>query len=156
VEGATTGSRGDPRAAIVVAGLLLLAAVVGVVLFSKGSPADLGAPPPGRCLSLWNADPKAIRYGAHNFVSHGYTGAEILFIDAEGNAARRGSCAVVFPAASLDPEPVAAVKVHRGGAWVPLSKVDGVSTARLAKLQADAISRNNAVLHEDGSLEPFS
>lgn len=107
-------------------------------------------------MELWNADREATRFGVHNFVSHRYTGAEVLRIDGDGNGAVRGSCAVVFPAVSLDPEPVAAAQVFRGGAWTPLSKVAGMSTADLAKLQAEAIRAVNVVLHEDGSLTPFS
>jgi hypothetical protein len=150
------GGSGDPRPAILAACLLLLAGVVGVILFTGGSSADLGKPPPARCVSLWNSDRQARRYGRHNFASHRYAGAQVLFLDREGNPARGGNCAVVFPAASLDPEPVAAAQAYVEDGWVPLSRLEGVTDQRLAQLQAEAIPRNNVILLEDGTLEPFS
>ena len=138
------------------AGLLLLACVVGVIFLMGDSSADLGKPPPERCVSLWNADQRATRYGRHNFNSHRYASAQVLFLDREGKPARRGACAVVFPAASLDPEPVAAAQTYFDGDWIALSRLPAITDARLAKLQAGAVSHNNAVLREDGLLEPFS
>lgn len=51
---------------------------------------------------------------------------------------------------------MAAAQLYRDGDWVPLSRLQGMMDAHLAELQADAVSGNNAVLREDGSLEPFS
>jgi hypothetical protein len=75
----------------------------------------------------------------------------VIFLMGDSSA-----CAVVFPAASLDPEPVAAAQTYFGGDWIALSRLPAITDGRLAELQAGAVSHNNAVLREDGLLEPFS
>jgi hypothetical protein len=152
---ASEGSN-DLRPAILVAFLLLLACGVCVILLTRGSRADLGVPPPARCVSLWNGDRRATLYGRHNSSSHRYSVAQVLFLDRDGDPARKGNCAVVFPAASLDPEPVAAAQVYRKGQWAPLSRLEGMTGAQLGQLQAEAVRHSNAALREDGTLEAFS
>jgi hypothetical protein len=78
-----------------------------------GSPASEASVAPERCLSLWNADRKALTIGFHSFRAHGYDRAEVMYLDAQGEVAERGRCAVVFPSGALDPEPVAAGKRAR-------------------------------------------
>lgn len=145
---------GDVRLPIAAAGLLLLAALVGALLLGRGSSRQTAAAAPPRCVSLWNEDRRALVYGYHSFHGHRYTEAEVLYLDRAGNEARRGGCAVVFPSATLDPEPFVAIKVYRGGRWRPLSQAGDVSEVRLSELQAEAVEGANVMLDPDGSLSP--
>ncbi len=145
---------GDVRLPIAAAGLLLLAGLVAAMLLGRGSSGQTATAPPPRCVSLWNEDRRALVYGSHSFHEHRYTEAEVLYLDQAGNEARRGSCAVVFPSATLDPEPFVAIKVYRGGRWRPLSQARGVSEVRLAELQAEAVEGANVMLGPDGALSP--
>jgi hypothetical protein len=142
----------DVRLPIAVAGFLLLAGVVLVVILGgepgRGEPRAI----PAWCVSLWNGNTNALRAGYHNFHSHSYTRAEVLRLDRVGNPRRRGRCAVVFPAVTLDVEPAAAVKVYRGGRWSPLSESPSVSRVRLSELQAEAIDTANVDIRPDGTL----
>lgn len=147
------GRPGDLRLPIAVAGLLLLATLVGVMLLGRGSSGKTAAAAPPRCVSLWNEDHQALTYGSHSFHGHRYTEAEVLYLDRAGNPARQGDCAVVFPSATLDPEPFVAIKVYRSGGWRPLSRMKGVSEVRLAELQVEAVEGANVMLGPDGTLE---
>lgn len=151
----STGAGGDSRdvrPVIAAASLLLLLAIVVGVALGRGSSGRKAVAASAQCVSLWNSDPTALAYGLHNFQGHGYTRAEVVRIDRSGNPARRGSCAVAFPSASLDPEPIAAAAVYRQGRWLPLGKLNEVSDVRLAELQVEAVEGANVMLRSDGSL----
>ena len=60
------------------------------------------------------------------------------------------SCAVVFAATALDPEPVSAAQIEKRGAWIPLSQL--VEFDRLAALQSEAQSAYNAQIGPDGRI----
>jgi hypothetical protein len=153
VEDSGGGRSGDLRLPIAVAGLLLLATLVGVMLLGRGSSGKTAAAAPPRCVSLWNEDRQALTYGYHSFHGHRYTEAEVLYLDQGGHPARQGDCAVVFPSATLDPEPFVAIKIHRSGRWQSLSGMRGVSEVRLAELQVEAVEGANVVLGPGGALE---
>jgi len=150
------GRSGDVRLPIAAAGLLLLAVLVGALLLGGSSSGGTAVAPPPQCVSLWNENRRALVYGYHSFHSHRYTKAEVVRLDWAGNASRRGSCAVVFPSATLDPERRAAVKVYREGQWLALSKAGGVNAVRLAELQVEAVDGANVTLGPDGTLDPLS
>ena len=61
-----------------------------------------------------------------------------------------GECAVVFAAAELDPEPVAAGQIHDRGQWVPLSSL--LEPAALGELQSAAVDGANAIVIPEGEL----
>jgi len=63
-----------------------------------------------------------------------------------------GSCAVVFPKLTLDPEPEAAAQIFTGGSWEALSAQPGVERETLATLQSEAVDGANAALQGDGTL----
>lgn len=154
MDGAGVGDRSrDVRPAIAAALLLALATVVGVVLVGGGSSGLKASAAPAGCVSLWNKDTKALVYGYHSFHGHNYRQAEVLYLDRDGSVADRGDCAVVFPSASLDPEPFVAAKVYRGGRWLSLSEVSQVSAVRVAELQVEAVKGANATLRPDGALD---
>lgn len=144
------------RLPIAVAGLLLLAVLVGVVLAASGSSGRHIRAAPALCVSRWNEDPRALASGYHNFHSHRYAQAEVVRLGRSGNPSHRGVCAVVFPSANLDPERFAAVKVYLRGQWKALSATGGVSEVRLAELQVEAVTGANAALRADGSLHPLA
>jgi hypothetical protein len=134
------------------AALLLLAGVVVAVVL-RGS--DQGvAVAPSACIEAWNEDRTATSLGRHQYSDHRYSRAQITRLDAEGLPADAGDCGVVFPARLLDPEPIAAAMVLRRGKWMPLAQVPGVTLDELADLQADAIDEANAVMTDDGTLQP--
>jgi hypothetical protein len=137
---------------------------VGVVLAaSRGSSLDNNAAPaPPECLALWNDDQRALRLGRHQSLAHGYSRVQVTFIsddgarlvseeDAEGPQPG-ATCAVIFAAASLDPEPGANAQIHLRGRWGPLSSLIGIN--RLALLQREASMEVNATLTRGGDLEP--
>jgi hypothetical protein len=139
----------------VAAVALLLLGLLGVVVLGSGSSAPAASPAPRRCLELWNHSTRALVYGYHNFHSHGYREAEVMYLDRVGVASRRGRCAVVFPAAELDREQASTVKVFQAGRWRPLSATDRISAVRLSELQVEAEKGANVLLRADGTLAPF-
>lgn len=153
--GADREQRADWRPALIGAAAVLLAGIVAIVVLAGGDESPAAAAPPPGCIEEWNGDRAAQAYGAHNFAGHGYSQAHVLLLDptaeAAASAEEGGRCAVVFPAGSLDPEPIAAAQTFVNGRWVPLSSA-GVEEARLAELQADAVSAVNARLLADGTL----
>ena len=135
---------------------MLLAALIGVLLIGRGqAERRTVTAAPRRCVSLWNGSSQALSDGYHNFHGHGYEEAEVVYLDGAGDPAPRGSCAVVFPSATLDPERAAAAKVYRHGRWEPLSAVAGVDSVRLSELQVEAVEGVNAYLRPDGTLDPI-
>ena len=59
----------------------------------------------------------------------------------------------MFPSRALDPEPFAAGQVLIGSRWQPISLLEGVSTVRVAELQARAAGSGvNASLAASGRL----
>jgi hypothetical protein len=148
------------RVSIAAAALLILATVVGVVLLARaGGGDDSSSPPPPGCARDWNFDPTALTFGEHNYVVHGYNRVRLLLLDRDADevpqGSRRGFCAVVFPARTLDPEPPAAGMIRVGGTWRAISSLPGVETDRLAELQSEAVPEANADLLSSGKLAPF-
>jgi hypothetical protein len=153
-------SPSSARARLLFAGgaaAVLVAAVVVVAIGSSDSSIDQGeiAPPPEECVRAWNDDPAARNAGRHNSVSHAYLEVQATRLTADGSEPAdpdAGLCAMVFARTSLDPEPVAAAMVLRGGEWVPLSSLDGVEAERLGELQSNAFDLANADLRADGTI----
>jgi hypothetical protein len=146
---------GDPQPARARIALVLGGLVVPIGLARGGGGAAVPGPDPF-CLRAWNSDPAAIAYGRHNFNSHRYEGALVTFLDLAANdlaAGEDGHCAVVFPSRALDPEAFAAGQVLIGSRWQPISVLEGVSTVRVAELQARAAGSSvNASLAASGRL----
>jgi hypothetical protein len=145
------------RFGAVLAAAVLLAGLTAIILTSSGSSSDEGtaAPAPLGCLKAWNSDSQAIAFGRHNSVSHGYTDAQVGRMPQEGATSLSsepgtGECAVVFAAAELDPEPVAAGQIHDRGQWVPLSSL--LEPAALGELQSAAVEGANAIVIAEGEL----
>jgi hypothetical protein len=134
----------------------VLALTVGLITVLRGSeePREFSAPPPG-CIESWNADETAVAFGQHQSGSHNYYEVEILTLSNDGArevtpGAPGASCAVIFAATALDPEPVSAAQIEKRGAWIPLSQL--AEFDRLADLQAQAQTAYNAQLTPDGTL----
>jgi hypothetical protein len=139
------------------AAAVLVVAVAVVAIGSSGSSEDADeiAAAPSDCVHDWNEDPVALNAGRHNSVSHAYLEVQVTRLAADGSEPANpdeGLCAVVFARTSLDPEPVAAAMLRRRGEWVPLSSQEGISSERLAELQADAFDLANANLQADGTI----
>jgi hypothetical protein len=145
------------RVALALAAALLLGGLVVAIGLARGDDDDAAVPDPDPfCVRSWNSDPAAIAYGRHNFSSHGYEGALVTFLDLAANelaAGEGGHCAVVFPSRALDAELVAAGQVLIGSRWQPISLLEGVSTVRVAELQARAAGPGvNTSLRASGRL----
>lgn len=143
---------------IAAAAALLLAVVIGIVALSAGGASQSQAPLPTSCIERWNSDPKALVYGGHNYFGHRYASAQVELLNTAGRVAgkkRGGSCAVVFGAPGLDPEPFAAGQRYSDHRWIPLSKLPAIGDARLAELQVEALAVANVSLRPDGTLKAF-
>lgn len=152
------GKAADLRAPLIAAGAILLATLVGAVVLLGGSSSSSSyeaRAAPARCLSLWNEDPRARAFGAHNSSGHGYELTQVTYVDGAGAPAPSGSCAVVFAAASLDPEPFAAARAYRRGRWISLRAATDMTDLRLAELQNAAREDANTILRSDGTLAPI-
>lgn len=142
----------------IAAAALLLIVVIGIVALSAGGASQPQAPPPVGCVERWNSDPRALIYGRHNYIEHRYSSVQVGLLSTKGQEApwkRGGSCAVVFGAPGLDPEPFFAGQRYGDHHWAPLSKLPGIPDVRLAELQVEALSAANAGLHPDGTLGAF-
>lgn len=149
------------RIALAVAAALVLGGLVVAIGLARGGDDDAPVPGPDPfCVRSWNSDPAATAYGRHNFNSHRYEGALVTFLDLAANelaGGEGGHCAVVFPSRALDSEPFAAGQVLIGSQWQPISLLEGVSTVRVAELQARAAGGGvNASLAESGRLVPLA
>jgi hypothetical protein len=142
------------RRRLAAAGLVaaLFGALILVVVLARSGSGEGAAP--SECVDSWNGDDEAGAVGRHGYAAHNYQQAEVRFLSAKGEAvpedSRDALCAVVFPAETLDPEPIAAAYVRRGG-WVSLGEL-GVGNERLAELQRDAVTGFNARVRPDGTL----
>ncbi len=92
-------------------------------------------------------------FGQHQSGSHGYYEVQVLNLSNDGASEVAAgdpgaSCAVIFAATALDPEPVSAAQIEKRGAWIPLSQL--VEFNRLAALQSEAQSAYNAQLDARG------
>ena len=149
------------RIALAVAAALVLGGLVVAIGLARGGDDDapVSGPDPF-CVRSWNSDPAATAYGRHNFNSHRYEGALVTFLDLAANelaGGEGGHCSVVFPSRALDSEPFAAGQVLIGSQWQPISLLEGVSTVRVAELQARAAGGGvNASLAESGRLVPLA
>lgn len=137
-----------------VAAVLLAAMVLAATVLGGGEP---DTPHDDPCLRAWNSDPVAIQDGLHAYEVHGYRdslltrvdeNARMIGLDAEG-----GRCALVFASPKPDQEPDFGVRVYDDGRWAGLGLVDGLSIARIERMQREAIDLANANLLADGSLE---
>jgi len=108
------------------------------------------------CIRRWNDDPAALRFGAHNNTGHGYLEVQVTELanqDSTPADPGSGSCAVIFPRSTLDPEPIAAGQVlSEDGEWVPLSDRDEYDVSEITELQSDALQLANAELNSDGTI----
>ena len=140
--------------------LLLLVVVIAVTLLTGGGESEPGGPAtafdaPDECLDAWNQDEQTVALAAHNVAGHGYSQAQVGYIDAEGDLSDdpdSGDCAVVFGASQLDIDLLQVGQVNRGGRWTPLAQDLDEST--LETLQLDALDLANAGIGPDGRLEP--
>ncbi len=140
-------------AGILAAGLVL-AVVLVVVLSGSEEPRDF-EPAPAACIEHWNADEAALAFGTHQSGAHGYYEVQVLTLTNDGQSLAEpgspgASCAVVFAASALDPEPISAAQIEKRGAWLPLSRL--ADTNRLTDLQATAQTAYNAQIGPDGSI----
>jgi hypothetical protein len=155
-EGGSIQAASRARIGIGAAAVILLAGLIAIILVSsRGSEQGAGPPAPHRCLEAWNSDPRAIEFGRHNSLSHGYSDVQVGYMPAEGSrvltsAPDGGRCAVVFAASQLDPEPIAAGEIHVDGEWTPLSSL--LESADLAELQSTAVGEANAHVTPAGDL----
>ena len=134
---------------------LVLAVVLVAVLGSSGEDRKFSAAPP-QCIDRWNADQAAVAFGQHQSGSHGYYEVQVLSLSNDGASEVAAgdpgaSCAVVFAATALDPEPVSAAQIEKRGAWIPLSQL--VEFNRLAALQSEAQLAYNAQLTPEGTIQ---
>ncbi len=134
---------------------LALAVVLVIALRGSDEPREF-EPAPAACIENWNADEAALAFGRHQSGSHGYYEVQVLTLTNDGDApaepgAAGASCAVVFAASALDPEPISAAQIEKRGAWIPLSQLTDFN--RLATLQSDAQTAYNAQIGPDGSIE---
>ena len=153
------GSGPRPRGARLYFALLLaagLASALGIALVSQSGGDETPVDPPDvACIESWNEDPAAVAVGRHQSGGHGYIDVQILRVDAEGEAVEdgdSGSCAVVFAAQALDPEPAAAAVVLGHGRWRALSSRAGVDSETLGRLQSEAVAGANAFLTPAGTI----
>jgi hypothetical protein len=151
----TPSSRGRLIFAAGLGAALVVAVVVVIVLGGSDEEREFSAPPPG-CIESWNADETAVAFGQHQSGSHGYYNVQVLTLSSDGKAEvpageAGGSCAVAFAATALDPEPVSAAQIEKGGAWIPLSQL--AEFDRLADLQLEAQSAYNAQLTPEGTIQ---
>ena len=114
-----------------------------IVLRGSGESREF-EPAPAACIESWNADQTALAFGQHQSGSHGYYEVQVLTLSNDGaELAEPGtegaSCAVVFAASALDPEPISAAQIEKRGAWIPLCQLTDFN--RLANLQSDAQTR---------------
>lgn len=150
----TTDPSPSPRGRLLfvaVLSLVLGAVVAGVLLISGADEQSGPVAPPGDCVTAWNDDPEALSFGRHNRTFHNYEQARVARISAESvSETGSGDCVVIFPSASLDPEPFAAGEFRTGGAWRPLS--DTIDLGRVDQIQSEAIGRANVSIGENGDL----
>lgn len=147
------------RARLLLAGGLgaaLLMAVFAVVALGGSEEPREFAEPPRQCIDRWNDDPAAIAFGQHQSGSHSYYEVQVLLLSGDGKRELAegepgASCAVVFAASALDPEPISAAQIEKQGAWTPLSRFSDFS--RLADLQATAQTAHNAQITPEGTIE---
>jgi hypothetical protein len=133
----------------------VLALVLVVLLGGSDEERQFSAPPPG-CIDAWNDDEAAVAFGQHQSGSHGYYEVQLLMLSGDGRTELTagesgGSCAVIFAATALDPEPVSAAQIEKRGAWIPLSQLADFD--RLADLQLEAQSAYNAQLTPEGTIQ---
>ena len=154
MEAEQSGSR--QRIGLAIGAALVLGAIVAAVAIAGGSGQEESAerPLPDKCVLAWNGDQSARSYGRHNFKSHRYRGALVVFLDREATetSEQEGSCAVIFPSEVLDAEPLAAGQVLDGRRWTPISFLEGVELTRVAELQVTAAAGPNARLDSAGML----
>ena len=150
-------SRPGARFGVALTAAMLLAGLTAIVLTSSGSSSEEGtaAPAPLGCLEAWNSDSRAIAFGRHNSISHGYGDVQVGRMPQEGGTSLSsergaGECAVVFAAEQLDPEPEAAGEIQLDGEWLPLSSL--LETAVLGELQSAAVDAANAIVTAEGEL----
>jgi hypothetical protein len=151
----TPSSRGRLVFAAGLGAALLLAVVLVVALGGSDEEREFAAPPPG-CIDSWNADETAVAFGQHQSGSHSYYEVQILTLSGDGTrevtpSESGASCAVVFAATALDPEPVSAAQIEKNGAWIPLSRLQEFD--RLADLQLEAQSAYNAQITPEGTIQ---
>jgi hypothetical protein len=135
--------------------VLCLAVVLIVILRGQGDEREFAAPPPD-CIARWNEDPASLAFGQHQSGSHDYYEVQVLTLSGDGERELSpgepgASCAVVFAATALDPEPVSAAQIVKRGFWTPLSRF--ADYTRLSELQGHAQSAYNAQLTPRGTIQ---
>ena len=155
------GQPGGGRARLLIAGGLSVALVVAVavvILLSGDSAEHEFTAAPGGCVADWNGDPAAVAFGRHQSGAHHYYDVQVLTLSPDGRRElpagdHEASCAVVFAASALDPEPISAAQIHSRGEWAPLAQEAEFN--RLAELQRRAQAAYNARVTPEGTLEPL-
>jgi hypothetical protein len=156
-----SGQPGDGRARLLIAGGLgvaLVLAVAAVIALGGDSTEHEFTEAPGGCLADWNGDPAAVSFGRHQSGAHHYFDVQVLMLSPDGRRELpagdpKASCAVVFAASALDPEPISAAQIHSRGEWAPLAQEAEFN--RLAELQKRAQAAYNARVTPEGTLEPL-
>ena len=145
---------GDPRLTVIAAAMILLLGVVAAIILTRGESEPDVVAAPADCIESWNTDPSLRALGTHQYAAHGYAQAQVVRLTNTGEPAEEpdGSCAVIFPKLTLDPEPEAAAQIFTGGSWEALSAQQGVARETLATLQSEAVVGANAALQGDGTL----
>lgn len=152
-------TRPAERTRLLFAGGLAVAlalAVILILVLGGSDPEREFSSPSAACVERWNGDPAAVAFGQHQSGSHSYFEVQVLTLSPDGERELEpgqpgASCAVIFAASALDPEPISAAQILKGGLWTPLSRLSDF--ARLTALQAEAQQAYNARLTPEGTIE---
>jgi hypothetical protein len=139
---------------VALATALLLGGLIAVILMASSSGSDQ-ATAPQACLRAWNSNRASLTFGRHNSLAHGYTDVQVGYMPEQGGRSigpdpDDGSCAIVFAADQLDPEPFAVGEILTENGWVPLSEL--LAPANLTALQSAALAAANATVTAEGRL----
>jgi hypothetical protein len=164
LESGTNDASQRARLAIALGAAFALAAIVIVVVATRGSDEETSEPLTGTCFTTWNEDLIAPRQdGIHAYTAHGYRQTLVTRLDREGEIVGLGDdstapddpdqrCAVIFASPQVDSEPDFGVRVFDKGRWTGLALSDGTKLEDIAGLQAEAVADSNALLLSNGTL----
>ncbi len=152
------------RLAIALGATILLAAIIGIVVATRGGEEEPSELLSSTCFEAWNEDLVAPRQdGIHAYSAHGYRQTLVTRLDAEAQTLGLGDdatpadkpgarCAVIFASPQPDFEPDFGVRVYEKGRWSGLGLTDESPLKVIARLQAEAVADSNAVLVTNGTL----
>jgi hypothetical protein len=137
---------------------LLLALVIGVLVFSGDEEKHEFEPAPMACIDDWNGDTATLVLGQHQATAHHYSKIQVVRFGPDGAVAPSSDttspCGVVFASSSLDSELAAAALVEARVGWRPLSERN-VDSQALSELQFHAEGDYNATIQSDGTIDPL-